>query len=63
MLVGILSLNLAKARDSVNNKKLNYACDFDKGILQYMPEEANTEECENLRSEYEYDNNSGEDVF
>lgn len=60
---GVLSLNLAKARDSVNNKKLNYACDFDKGVLQYMPEEANAEECENLRSEYEYDSNSGEDVF
>lgn len=60
---GVLSLNLAKARDSGNNKKLNYACDFDKGILQFMPDEENELDCTNLRNEYEYDTHSGEDVF
>lgn len=62
---GVLTLNLVKARDSVNNKKIQYACDLDKGILQFMPEEeqGNTEECEQLRAEYEYDTSGEEDVF
>lgn len=61
---GVLTLNLVKARDAVNNKKLSYACDFDKGILQFMPEDAmgNSEECERLKEEYDY-TSSGEDVF
>lgn len=62
---GILTLNLVKARDADNNKKLNYICDFDKGIFQFMPEEiqGNTEECDKLRDEYEYTETQGEDVF
>lgn len=61
---GVLTLNLVKARDAVNNKKLNYACDFDKGIFQFMPEgENNASDCESLRNEYEYGGPSGEDVF
>jgi replicative DNA helicase len=62
---GVLTLNLVKARDADNNKKLNYACDFDKGIFQFMPEEAqgNSEDCDRLRDEYEYTAASGEDVF
>lgn len=62
---GVLTLNLVKARDSVNNKKIQYACDLDKGILQFMPEEeqGNREECEQLRAEYEYNTSGGEDVF
>lgn len=62
---GVLTLNLVKARDAVNNKKLQYACDFDKGVLQFMPEEAqgNEEDCERLRNEYDYNSNAGEDVF
>ena len=61
---GVLTLNLVKARDAVNNKKLSYACDFDKGVLQFMPEDAmgNSEECERLKEEYDY-TSSGEDVF
>ena len=62
---GVLTLNLVKARDSVNNKKLQYACDLDKGILQFMPEEenGNSQECENLRNEFEYTNSGEDDVF
>lgn len=62
---GVLTLNIAKARDSVNDKKLQYACDLDKGILQFMPEEeqGNKEACEELRNEFEYSDMSGEDVF
>lgn len=62
---GILTLNLVKARDATNNKKISYACDFDKGILQFMPEEAkgDREDCDRLREEYEYSGQSGENVF
>lgn len=62
---GVLTLNLVKARDSVNNKKIHYACDLDKGILQFMPEEeqGNAQECEQLRNEFEYMNSGEEDVF
>ena len=35
----ILTLNLVKARDSVNGKKLQYAIDLNKGIFQYIPNE------------------------
>ena len=60
----ILTLNLVKSRDSVNNKKLHYAIDLDKGIFQFMPEEqVDKEACEQLRNEYEYTNTAGEDVF
>lgn len=60
----VLTLNLAKARDAVNNKKLHYAVDFDKGIFQFMPEEdSNPDSCNNLRDEYEYTGSGGEDVF
>jgi replicative DNA helicase len=61
---GCLTLNLVKARDAINNKKLTYACDFDKGVLQFMPEDAqgDTEACEELKNEFDY-TGSGEDVF
>lgn len=62
---GVLTLNLVKARDAVNNKKLQYACDFDKGILQYMPEDVtgNEQACNELRAEYDYSDVDGDDVF
>lgn len=61
---GVLTLNLAKARDAVNNKKLHYAVDFDKGVFKFLPEEeSNPTDCEELRDEYEYNGNNGEDVF
>ena len=60
---GLMTLNLAKARDAVNEKKLHYAVDLDKGIFQFLPDEENAESCENLKSEYEYSNDPGEEVF
>lgn len=63
---GILTLNLVKARDSVNGKKIHYAYDFDKGIFTYMPEESDplsNEHCEELRREFENEAPQGEDVF
>ncbi len=56
----ILTLNLSKARDAVNDRKLKYAADFDKGIFSYVPEENNAlsgEGSEELAKEFE------EDVF
>jgi replicative DNA helicase len=63
---GILTLNLVKARDSVNGKKIHYAYDFDKGIFTYMPEEGDpltNDHCDDLRKEFEYESASGDDVF
>ena len=56
----ILTLNLAKARDAVNDRKIKYAADLDKGIFRYVPEENNALEGEGsaeLAKEFE------EDVF
>lgn len=55
----ILSLELVKSRDSVNNKKLSYAIDLDKGIFQYLPEEDNAldgQGSKELREEFEEEN-------
>lgn len=63
---GILTLNLVKARDSVNGKKIHYAYDFDKGVFTYMPEESDplsNEHCEDLRREFDGEPVKGEDVF
>lgn len=63
---GILTLNLVKARDSVNGKKIHYAYDFDKGIFTYMPEEGDplsNDHCEELRREFEDDYAQGDNVF
>lgn len=62
----ILTLNLVKARDSVNGKKIHYACDFNNGIFTYMPEEGDplsNEHCEELREEYDGNMDDGENVF
>lgn len=35
----VLTLNLVKARDAVNGKKLQYAIDLNKGVFQFIPNE------------------------
>ena len=60
---GVLTLNLAKARDAVNNKKLHYAVDFDKGVFQFVPQEDDVQACNDLKSDYEYTGDQGKDVF
>ena len=60
---GIMTLNLAKARDAVNNKKLHYVADFDKGIFQFVPDEEDTAACSELKSDYDYTGDNGKDVF
>lgn len=60
----VLTLNLSKARDAVNNKKLHYAVDFDKGVFQFLPSEDDSpSSCEELRDEYDGVNTGGDDVF
>ena len=60
----VLTLNLSKARDAINNKKLHYAVDFDKGVFQFMPsEDDNPSSCDDLKDEYDGTSTGGDDVF
>ncbi len=60
----VLTVTLAKARDAVNNKKLHYIADFDKGIFKYVPsEEDDPSGCDELKEEYDGVCATGEDVF
>lgn len=57
---GIMTLTLAKSRDSETGKKLSYAVDLNKGIWSYLPEQNNAlngKGAEELKEEF------GEDVF
>ena len=59
----VLTMHIAKSRDSVAGKKINYAIDLDKGIFNYIPEENNALDgagCKELAEEY---GDIGEDVF
>ena len=49
----ILTLNLAKSRDSETGKFLKYAIDLNKGIFTYVPEENNALEGEGAKELYE----------
>ena len=54
----IMTLHLVKARNSESGKTLNYACDWNRGIVEYIPEENNAvsgQGCQDLRDEYEFD--------
>ena len=53
----IMTLHLAKCRDSITGAKLKYAVDLDKGVFSFIPNEEdalNGNKCEELRDEYEY---------
>ena len=52
----VLTLNLAKSRDSESFKKLKYAIDLNRGVFQYIPAEDDAlqgEGAEELRKEYD----------
>ncbi len=55
----VLTMHIAKSRDSVAGKKINYAINLDKGIFTYIPTENdpidNEEQINNLKNEFEYD--------
>lgn len=53
----VMTLHLAKCRDSITGAKLKYAVDLDKGVFDFIPNEddaLNGNKCEELRDEYEY---------
>lgn len=59
----VLTLNLVKARDSVNGKKLQYAVDFNRGIFTFIPTDESSQSPQavaDLINEYE---NEGVDAF
>lgn len=60
----ILTLNLVKARDSVNGIKLQYAIDLNKGLFTYIPNESDGTDLassEALRAEFDASNE--EDIY
>lgn len=51
----VLTMHIAKSRDSDAGKKINYAIDLDKGVFNYIPEEDNALDgagCKELAEEY-----------
>ena len=61
---GVLTLHLIKTRDSVGDKKLKYAYDFDKGIFTYIPIDGDATGGQgSIELKQEYDGDIGDDVF
>lgn len=57
----VLTMHIAKARDSTTGAKLKYAIDLDKGVFSFIPTEGDAtdgEGCEELHREFD-----GEDVL
>ena len=51
----VLTMHIAKSRDSDAGKKISYAIDLDKGVFNYIPAEDNALEgagCKELAEEY-----------
>lgn len=53
----VLTMDIAKARDSGSGSKLKYAIDFDKGVFQFIPNDDDAikggDGCKELQQEYE----------
>lgn len=63
---GVLTMHIAKARDSGSGAKLKYAIDLDKGVFSFIPNEddaLNGAGCEALKEEFEYTTSGGEEPF
>lgn len=58
----VLTLNLVKARDSVNGKKLQYAIDLNRGIFEFIPNDGNTDPQVTQQLAQEF-GDGGADVF
>jgi replicative DNA helicase len=53
---GVLTIHLAKARDSVSGSKLKYSIDLDHGIFSFLPTEDDAlggSGCDDLRAEFD----------
>ena len=62
----VMTLYLAKSRDSVSEGKLQYAVDLNKGIFEFIPTETSVkdaEEVNSLREQYEEDTYEEENNF
>ena len=62
----ILTVNIIKARDGGDGKHLNYSINLDTGLFVYVPEEEDAtggSKCEELKNEYDYDDNDESGVF
>lgn len=62
----VLTMHLAKARDSANGQTIKYAIDLDHGIFNYIPEGASpvsNQSAEDLQKEFDDPNYGGEDSF
>ena len=63
---GVLTMTLAKARDSGSGQKLRYAVDFNRGVFTYIPSDDKVSDAatlDRLQKEFEDPNYSGEDAF
>lgn len=64
---GVLTMKLAKARDSQSNKDLKYAVDWDKGYFEYIPvgeEKEKEKEYNDIKASYEQNSDVyGEEPF
>ncbi len=58
----VLTLNLVKARDSVNGTRLQYAIDLNKGLFQFVPNETNSTPEQMREMAREFDD-VGDDTF
>lgn len=62
----VLKLHLVKSRDSVNNKCLSYAVDFNQGTFDFIEDENSAltdDKVQEYESRYAKHEDSGEDVF
>lgn len=59
----ILTMHLAKSRDSVAGKKLSYAIDLNKGVFNYIPTENDAVGGEGYKELAEEYGDLGEDIF
>ena len=62
----VLTMHIAKARDATAGSKLKYAIDLNKGIFSFIPTEndaMNGVNCNDLRDEYEYNGDYGDNAF
>lgn len=57
---GVLTLDLVKARDSVNNKQIQYAIDLNKGLFEFVPNDqtADQQTMTSLHNEFDGEDNT-----
>lgn len=57
---GVLTLDLVKARDAVNNKQIQYAIDLNKGLFEFVPNDqtADQQTMTSLHNEFDGEDNT-----